>query len=128
LEGLVAPVVRSVETLRISDLAAATADLAQRARAGSLRAHELEAGTATITNLGMFGTEEFAAIINPPQSAIVAVGAAREAAVVRDGALTVATVMTITVSVDHRPIDGALAARWLQELVDLMENPVRLLR
>jgi pyruvate dehydrogenase E2 component (dihydrolipoamide acetyltransferase) len=126
--GLVTPVVRSVETLRMSELAATTADLAQRARAGSLRQHELEGGSATVTNLGMFGTEEFAAIINPPQSAIVAVGAAREAPVVRDGAIVAATVMTVTVSVDHRPIDGALAARWMQELLALLERPAQLLR
>jgi pyruvate dehydrogenase E2 component (dihydrolipoamide acetyltransferase) len=126
--GLVTPVVRSVETLRIAELAAATADLAARARTNSLRVHELEGGTATVTNLGMLGTEEFAAIINPPQSAIVAVGAAREAAVARDGALGVATIMTITLSVDHRPVDGIVAARWLQEFVGLLQNPVRLLR
>lgn len=126
--GLVAPVVRSVDALRIGDLATATADLAERARAGTLRAQELVGGTATVTNLGMFGTEEFAAIINPPQSAIVAVGAAREAAVVRDGTLAVATVMTLTVSVDHRPVDGALAARWLRELVGVLESPVQILR
>jgi pyruvate dehydrogenase E2 component (dihydrolipoamide acetyltransferase) len=126
--GLVAPVVRSVEALRISDLAATTADLARRARAGSLRQHELDGGSATVTNLGMFGTEEFAAIIKPPQSAIIAVGAAREAPVVRDGSIAAATVMTVTVSVDHRAIDGALAARWMQELVRVLERPTQLLR
>ncbi|MGH8860834.1 MAG: dihydrolipoamide acetyltransferase family protein [Jatrophihabitantaceae bacterium] len=125
--GLVTPVVRSVETLSIRDLAAANADLAVRARAGSLRPHELEGGSATVSNLGMFGTEEFAAIINPPQSAVLAVGAAREAPVARDGVITAATVMTLTASVDHRPIDGALAARWMDELVGLLESPAQLL-
>lgn len=126
--GLVTPVVRSVETLRISEVAATTADFAQRARAGSLRQYELQGGSATVTNLGMFGTEEFAAIINPPQSAILAVGAVRDAAVVRDGEVVAAPVMTVTVSVDHRPIDGALAARWMHELVTLLEHPAHLLR
>jgi pyruvate dehydrogenase E2 component (dihydrolipoamide acetyltransferase) len=126
--GLVVPVVHAVETLRISALAEITADLAERARAGTLRQRELEGGTTTLTNLGMFGTEEFAAIINPPQSSIVAVGAVRQAAVVRDGQVRAAPVLTVTVSVDHRPIDGVVAARWLRELIALLENPVHLLR
>ncbi len=126
--GLVVPVVRAVETLRIGALAETTADLAERARAGTLRQHELEGGTSTLTNLGMFGTDEFAAIINPPQSSIVAVGAVRQDAVVRDGQVRAASVLTVTVSVDHRPIDGVIAARWLRELITLLENPVSLLR
>ena len=93
-----------------------------------MRQHELEGGTTTLTNLGMFGTEEFAAIINPPQSSIVAVGAVRQEAVVRDGQVRAASVLTVTVSVDHRPIDGVIAARWLRELIALLENPVQLLR
>jgi pyruvate dehydrogenase E2 component (dihydrolipoamide acetyltransferase) len=81
----------------------------------------------TVTNLGMFGTEEFAAIINPPQAAILAVGAVRDEPVVRDGTLCAAKVMRVTLSVDHRCVDGAVAARWLRELVALMEKPLRIL-
>jgi pyruvate dehydrogenase E2 component (dihydrolipoamide acetyltransferase) len=126
--GLVVPVVRGVERLRINELAETTADLAERARSGTLRQHELDGGTTTLTNLGMFGTEEFAAIINPPQSSIVAVGAVRQEAVVRDGQIRAASRLTVTVSVDHRPIDGVVAARWLSQLIALLENPVQLLR
>ena len=127
-DGLLTPVLRSVELMSITTLAAATAELAERARAGSLRQHELDGGSATITNLGMFGTEEFAAIINPPQSSILAVGAVREAVVARAGQPAVSSVMTLTASVDHRPIDGVLAARWMRELVAVIEKPVQLLR
>jgi pyruvate dehydrogenase E2 component (dihydrolipoamide acetyltransferase) len=126
--GLVTPVVRSVERLGIVALATATADLAARARAGTLRQHELDGGAATITNLGMYGTEEFAAILNPPQSAIVAVGAVREAVVVRGGRPRVTTVLTLTASVDHRPLDGVVAAQWMRELIDVLEKPAQLLR
>ncbi len=126
--GLVTPVVRSVERMTIAELATVTTDLTTRARARSLRQHELEGGSVTVTNLGMFGTEEFAAIINPPQSSILAVGAVRAAVVVREGRPSVGSVMTLTVSVDHRPVDGAVAARWMSELVSLIEKPVQLLR
>lgn len=126
-DGLVTPVLRAVETLTVTALAAAGADLVERARRKALRQHELEGGTITVTNLGMYGTEEFAAIINPPQAAILAVGAARPAPVVRDGALTVGTTMTCTLSVDHRPVDGVTAARWLREFLALLEHPVRIL-
>lgn len=127
-DGLVAPVVRSVEQLSVSRIAAVVADLAGRARDGRLRPGELAGGTATITNLGMHGTEEFAAIINPPQSAILAVGAVRDAPVVRDGEVRPGQVMTVTLAVDHRPVDGVAAARWLNAFTTLLEDPVRILR
>jgi pyruvate dehydrogenase E2 component (dihydrolipoamide acetyltransferase) len=127
-DGLVAPVVHSVETLSISALATATADLAERARAGMLRQHELEGGSATVTNLGAFGAEEFAAIINPPHAAILAVGAVREEAIVRDGAVAAGSILRVTISVDHRPVDGVLAAKWMRHLLDALEKPVQLLR
>jgi pyruvate dehydrogenase E2 component (dihydrolipoamide acetyltransferase) len=125
--GLLTPVVRSVERSSVSEVAVTVRDLVERARAGRLRQEELEGGALTITNLGMFGTEEFAAIINPPQSAILAVGAARQEPVVTDGALAVATVVKVTLSADHRVIDGALAAEWMAAFTATVEQPLRIL-
>ncbi|HEY5137407.1 MAG TPA: dihydrolipoamide acetyltransferase family protein [Candidatus Nanopelagicales bacterium] len=125
--GLVTPVVRGVDLLSLHQLVATTQDLIVRAKDKRLQQSELEGGTISVTNLGMFGTEEFAGIINPPQASILAVGAARPEAVVADGALAVTTVMHVTLSVDHRPVDGATAAQWMQVLVDLLENPARIL-
>jgi pyruvate dehydrogenase E2 component (dihydrolipoamide acetyltransferase) len=122
--GLVTPVLRGVEGLRLSAIARESAALAARARERKLRQHELEGGTFTVSNLGMYGTAEFSAIINPPQSGILAVGAARPQPVVVDGSLAVATVLRCTLSVDHRAIDGALAARWLAAFTARLENPL----
>jgi len=99
----------------------------ERAKSGRLRQEELEGGSVSVTNLGMFGVEEFAAIINPPQAAILAVGAVRSEPVVVDGEVVVGSVLRVTLSVDHRPVDGVVAARWLQAFVTLVENPVRIL-
>ncbi|UYN82658.1 MAG: 2-oxo acid dehydrogenase subunit E2 [Microcella sp.] len=126
-DGLVTPVVRGVESLTVTALNAAITDLAARARAGALKQHEIEGGSFAVSNLGMFGTQEFSAIINPPHAGILAVGAARQAPVVVDGALEVGTVMTVTLSADHRVMDGALAARWLAAFVTRIENPVSIL-
>ena len=125
--GLLTPVLRGVQDMSISAVATSARDLAERARSGKLRQSELEGGTLSITNLGMYGTEEFAGIINPPQAAILAVGAARLEPVVREGRLSTGMVMRVTLSVDHRPVDGTVAARWLQSLVDHLEHPVRIL-
>jgi pyruvate dehydrogenase E2 component (dihydrolipoamide acetyltransferase) len=125
--GLVTPVLRSVEDMTITTVSRTTRDLAERARSGQLRQHELEGGSISVTNLGMHGTEEFAAIINPPQAAILAVGAARQEPVAVDGRLEVATVMRLTLSVDHRPVDGVVGARWLAALTGLLEHPARIL-
>jgi pyruvate dehydrogenase E2 component (dihydrolipoamide acetyltransferase) len=125
--GLVTPVLRGVNRMSIREIAAATKDLAQRARAGQLKQHELEGGATSITNLGMFGTEDFDAIINPPHSSILAVGAAREVPVVADGALSIGQVMKVSLSVDHRPIDGAVAAEWMQHFIALLEAPAKIL-
>jgi pyruvate dehydrogenase E2 component (dihydrolipoamide acetyltransferase) len=122
--GLVTPVLRGVEAKRLSVIAAEAQSLAQRARDRRLLQHELEGGVFSISNLGMFGTLEFSAIINPPQSGILAVGAAKPQAVVVDGAVNVATVMRCTLSVDHRAIDGALAARWLAAFTTRIQNPL----
>ena len=122
--GLVTPVLRGVEGMRLSEVARQAADLAQRARDRRLHQHEIEGGVFSISNLGMYGTLEFAAIINPPQSGILAVGAAKPQPVVVDGAVTVATVMRCTLSVDHRAIDGTLAARWLAAFTARLQNPL----
>lgn len=125
--GLVTPVVRSVDSLSITALSRASRDLIERAHQGALRQQELGGGTITVTNLGMYGTEEFAAIINPPQAAILAVGAVLAEPVARDGQVVVGSVMRFTLSVDHRPVDGVTAARWMREFLAVMENPVRIL-
>ena len=122
--GLVTPVLRGVEARRLSGIAREARALAGRARERRLLQHELEGGTFAVSNLGMYGTLEFSAIINPPQSGILAVGAARQQPVVVDGAVTVATVIKCVLSVDHRAIDGALAARWLSAFTARMENPM----
>jgi pyruvate dehydrogenase E2 component (dihydrolipoamide acetyltransferase) len=126
-KGLVTPVLTGVERRSITEVARATQDFAARAREGRLQQSELEGGSFTVSNLGMYGVEEFAAIINPPQAAILAVGAAKEEAVVTEGRLEVATVLRVTLSVDHRPVDGAVAARWMSAFVSLLERPVRIL-
>jgi pyruvate dehydrogenase E2 component (dihydrolipoamide acetyltransferase) len=125
--GLLTPVLRNVGRMTLSAVAVACSDLAGRSRSGHLQQDELEGGTLTVTNLGMFGTRDFAAIINPPQSAILAVGAALEGPVVSKGRLTVGMVMSFTLSVDHRPIDGATAAQWMAAFISLLEEPVRIL-
>ncbi len=125
--GLVTPVLRSVEQLPVAAVARAVQDFVERARSGRLQQQELEGGSISVTNLGMYGTEEFAAIINPPHAAILAVGAAREEPVVVDAALQVGQVMRVTLSVDHRPVDGVVAAQWMQAFVDLLEHPARIL-
>jgi pyruvate dehydrogenase E2 component (dihydrolipoamide acetyltransferase) len=125
--GLVTPVVRGAQKMTVSALAHASADLVARARDGRLRQDELEGGTLTVTNLGVFGTDDFTAVINPPQAAILAVGAARQEAVVTGGELGVATVLRATLSVDHRPVDGATGARWMAHFLGLLEAPLRIL-
>lgn len=125
--GLVTPVLRGVDSMSVSSVAANVRDLVERARSGALRQDELEGGSLTVTNLGMFGTEEFAAIINPPQAAILAVGAARQEPVVRHGKLKAGTVMRVTLSADHRAVDGALAARWMTAFLATVEKPIQIL-
>ncbi|HEY3926167.1 MAG TPA: dihydrolipoamide acetyltransferase family protein [Acidothermaceae bacterium] len=125
--GLVTPVVRGVEHHTLSGLAAITSDLVDRARSGTLRQEDLEGGSLTVSNLGVHGTADFAAIINPPQSAILAVGVAKQQPVVVKGKLRVGTQMNVTLSVDHRPIDGATAAKWMAIFLAIVEEPVRIL-
>lgn len=125
--GLLTPVIRGVEKRQLSNLSMEIAELAGRARAGKLRQEELEGGSFAVTNLGMFGTKEFTAILNPPQSGILAVGAAAPRAIVEDGQIVIANVMTVTLSADHRAVDGALAAQWLAAFVKRIENPLSML-
>ncbi|TQS43397.1 dihydrolipoamide acetyltransferase family protein [Cryptosporangium phraense] len=125
--GLVTPVVRGVEALAPSAVAGQVKQYAADADAGRLRQHDLDGGVISISNLGMYGVEEFSAIINPPQSAILAVGAGAPGPAVVDGELAVATLLPLVLSVDHRAIDGALAAQWMAALVEAIEEPLRLL-
>jgi pyruvate dehydrogenase E2 component (dihydrolipoamide acetyltransferase) len=125
--GLITPVVRGVERMSLSSVSASIKELAERGRAGKLKQDEIEGGSFSVSNLGMYGTQEFSAIINPPHAGILAVGAARKAPVVVDDEIVVGTVMTVTLSADHRVLDGALAAQWLAAFVGLIENPVAIL-
>jgi pyruvate dehydrogenase E2 component (dihydrolipoamide acetyltransferase) len=125
--GLLTPVLRGVDSMSLSSVSATIADLAERARAGRLKQQELDGGSFAISNLGMFGVDEFSAIVNPPQSGILAVGAAKPRPVIDGTTLTVGTVMTVTLSADHRVVDGALAARWLAAFVAKIEHPLGIL-
>lgn len=125
--GLVTPVLRGVQDLSVRQIAHSTKDFAARARTGALKQNELEGGTTSVTNLGMYGTEDFDAIINPPHSSILAIGAATQQPVVASGEVAVGTVMKVSLSVDHRPIDGATAAEWMREFLGLLENPAKIL-
>ncbi|MGA8047285.1 MAG: dihydrolipoamide acetyltransferase family protein [Dermatophilaceae bacterium] len=124
--GLVTPVLRGVESRSLSAISASVKAFVEQANAGRLQQKDLEGGSISVTNLGMFGVEEFSAIINPPQSAILAVGAGTPTPCVVDGAVTAVTTVKLVLSVDHRAIDGALAARWMAALVTALENPLRL--
>ncbi|WP_024448657.1 dihydrolipoamide acetyltransferase family protein [Mycolicibacterium iranicum] len=125
--GLLTPVLRGVDRLPISAISAQVGDLASRARAGKIKQPELEGGSFSVSNLGMYGVTEFSAILNPPHSGILAVGAAVQKPVVVDGELAVGTVMTVTLSADHRVIDGAVAAQWMAAFVRRIENPLTIL-
>jgi pyruvate dehydrogenase E2 component (dihydrolipoamide acetyltransferase) len=121
--GLVVPVVRSAERLSIQEIAGVRSDLVGRAREGKLTLPDLEGGTFTISNLGMYGVERFVAVLNPPQVAILAVGAAKETPVVVDGELAIAPMTELTLTCDHRAVDGAEGAAFLRTLVALIEQP-----
>ncbi len=125
--GLVTPILFHAETKGLVELSGEMKNLADRAKAKKLKPQEYEGGSFAISNLGMFGIREFTAIINPPHSAILAVGAAEERPVVRDGKITAASMMSITMSCDHRVIDGAMGARFLQTLRAYLEEPAAML-
>ena len=122
-QGLVVPVIHGAERLRLGEIAAARADIVARAREGKLQRADLEDGTFTISNLGMYRVERFTAVLNPPQAAIVAVGATEDRAVAVDGELAVRPTMSITGTFDHRAVDGAPAAGFLQTVKELLEEP-----
>jgi pyruvate dehydrogenase E2 component (dihydrolipoamide acetyltransferase) len=126
-DGLITPIVRQADQKGLSTISREMKDLAARARAGKLKPEEFLGGGFSISNMGMFGVSEFAAIINPPQAAILAVAAGRKRPVVKDDALAIATVMTCTLSVDHRVVDGALGAQWLRTFKQIVEDPLSLL-
>jgi pyruvate dehydrogenase E2 component (dihydrolipoamide acetyltransferase) len=123
-DGLIVPVIRDADTLTITQISAQTRDLATRARAGKLKPEEFSGSTFSVSNLGMFGVDQFTAVINPPEAAILAVGATKQEPVVRDGAVVVGNTMRVTLSIDHRALDGATAAKFLADLVGLLENPL----
>lgn len=125
-EGLVTPIVRNCEQKRIDQIALELRDLVERARNRKLKPEEYQGATFTISNLGMFGVEDFVAIINPPEGAILAVGSIVERPVVQDGQIMIGHTMKATLSSDHRIIDGAVAARFLQDLKKFLENPAAL--
>ncbi len=125
--GLITPVLRDCDIKPLGQIAVESRDLAERARAGKLRAQELSGATFSISNLGMFDVEEFSAIINPPEGAILAVGSVLEKPVVVDGAVAVGRRMKVTISCDHRVMDGAMGARFLQDVKRLLEEPLRLM-
>ena len=126
-DGLITPIVRSADKKGLLTISREMKDLATRARAGKLRPEEFQGGGFSISNMGMFGVSEFAAIINPPQAAILAVGTGAKRPVVKNDALAIASVMTVTLSVDHRVVDGALGAQWLRTLKQIIEDPLSLM-
>jgi pyruvate dehydrogenase E2 component (dihydrolipoamide acetyltransferase) len=126
-DGLITPIVRKADQKGLSTISREMKDLAGRARAGKLKPEEFQGGGFSISNMGMFGVSEFAAIINPPQAAILAVAAGQKRPVVKGDSLAIATVMTCTLSVDHRVVDGALGAQWLREFKRIVEDPLSLL-
>src|SRR5262245_12654635 len=125
--GLITPIIRGAETKSLSAISAEMKDLAGRARENKLKPEEYQGGTFSVSNLGMFGIREFAAVINPPQGAILAVGAGEQRPIVKDNALAIATVMSCTLSVDHRVVDGAIGAEYLAAFKKLIEDPLNML-
>jgi pyruvate dehydrogenase E2 component (dihydrolipoamide acetyltransferase) len=125
--GLITPIIRKAETKTLSAIAGAMKDFAARAKNRKLKPEEYQGGTTAVSNLGMFGIKEFTAVINPPHSTILAVGGGEQRPVVKNGQLAVATVMTITLSCDHRAVDGALGAQLIGALKELIENPMAML-
>ncbi len=123
LHGLVVPVIQSCEAKTIQEIAVARADIVERTRGGKLKAEDLENGTFTISNLGMYGVERFTAVLNPPQAGILAVGAIEERAVVEDGELEIQPRMDLTLTVDHRSVDGATASEFLRTVKSFLEEP-----
>ncbi|KQQ89874.1 pyruvate dehydrogenase complex dihydrolipoamide acetyltransferase [Aureimonas sp. Leaf324] len=125
--GLITPIIRKADEKTLSTISNEMKDLAKRARARKLKPEEYQGGTTAVSNLGMFGIKDFSAVINPPHATILAVGAGEERAVVKNGAVTVANVMTVTLSTDHRAVDGALGAELISAFKRFIENPMSML-
>ncbi len=125
--GLITPIIRAAETKGLAQIATEMKDLAARARARKLKPEEFQGGTFSISNLGMFGIKSFASIINEPQGAILSVGAGEKRAVVRGDSLAIATVMTVTLTCDHRVLNGTIGAQWLNDFKALVEDPLMML-
>ncbi len=126
-DGLITPIIRGADQKGLADISREMVELAARARAGKLTPEEYQGGTFSISNLGMFGIKDFAAVINPPQGCILAVGLGEQRPVVTDGALALATVMSCTLSVDHRAVDGAVGAEFMAAFKQLIEDPLTML-
>jgi pyruvate dehydrogenase E2 component (dihydrolipoamide acetyltransferase) len=125
--GLITPIIRKAEQKGLAQIATEAKDLAERARTRKLKPDEFQGGTFSVSNLGMFGIKSFASIINEPQGCILSVGAGEQRAVVKNGQLAVATVMTVTLTCDHRVVDGAIGARWLAAFKTLIEDPITMI-
>ena len=125
--GLITPIIRAAETKTLSAISNEMKDMAARAKAKKLKPEEYQGGTTAVSNLGMFGVKDFAAIVNPPHATILAVGAGEQRAIVKGGQLAVATVMSVTLSTDHRAVDGALGAELMQAFKGFIENPMGML-
>ena len=125
--GLITPIIRDAGAKGVKEISVKMKDLANRAREGKLMPEEYQGGTFSISNLGMYGVKEFSAVINPPQGAILAIGAAEERPIIKDGAVAAATLMSCTLSVDHRVVDGAVGARFLSAFKRLIEDPLTML-
>ena len=126
-DGLITPIVRHADQKGLAVISNEMKDLIERAKVGKLKPEEFQGGGFSISNMGMYGVSEFGAIINPPQAAILAVAAGQQRPVVKDGALAIATMMTCTLSVDHRVVDGALGAEWLAAFKAIVEDPLSLM-
>jgi pyruvate dehydrogenase E2 component (dihydrolipoamide acetyltransferase) len=125
--GLITPVIRAADTKTLSTISNEMKDYAARARARKLKPEEYQGGTAAVSNLGMFGIKNFSAVINPPHATILAVGAGEQRVIVKDGQPAVATLMSVTLSTDHRAVDGALGAKLISAFKDLIESPMGML-
>ena len=125
-DGLITPIVKNADRKGLASISAEMKDLAARAKAGKLKLTEFQGGTFSISNLGMYGVKDFAAVINPPHGCILAIGAGEQRPVVKNGALAIASVMSCTLAVDHRVVDGATGARWLAAFKKIIEAPALL--
>jgi len=124
--GLVVPVLHDADTLALSEVARRSRALVEKARDGKLSPQDMSGGTFSVSNLGMFGVESFSAVINPPEAAILAVGAMQQEPVVRDGEIVARHTIALELSVDHRAVDGAVGAAFLKDLAEVLESPMRI--